>query len=508
MNNRRNGRTAFALIWAAIVALMSFPRFLPTGNPTFGNMTVLFWLVVVAASLCVVTSTGLAVIAMRKDLAELGFVSVWFFILSLLPLIHGITTPGILYPTNAAFGSAVFYAGPLASIALSPMLIRGRIGSAIARNWTTWCGGAAFAAIALAVTMLLTPDTITSPPPSSRWALAVALPTVFAAAGYSWRHLQFALISRQSRYLVMFFGFAFTGVANLVWVSPLPLGTTFWFAHLFDIGGVFCGTIGGILVYAQHRRTSSLLGPILATDPLVALDLGLDPSVNAYMEALNTKDSVTRDHALRAAESAILLATELRLPATRIRNTGIAAVLHDIGKLGIPDEIINKPGALTNDEFAVMKHHTTIGYTLLMENEGLRTVAPMVQAHHERIDGKGYPNRLVGEDIPLEARIVSVCDAYDAMAHDRPYRQGMGAERAAAILQEHAGSQWDPAVVKAMVSLVGRDLIRTEPTVLDHLGHDLESPTYDDVVCGCLASLPAEAANELLRHGIDQRVPA
>ena len=133
-----------------------------------------------------------------------------------------------------------------------------------------------------------------------------------------------------------------------------------------------------------------------------------------------------------------------------------AAALHDIGKAAVPDAILNKPGPLDDDEWAFMRRHTVIGERILDGAPALTAAARLVRSSHERFDGNGYPDKLAGADIPLGARIVAVCDAYDAMVSDRPYRSGMSSEQAVEELSRCAGTQFDPAVVDAFVVALTR----------------------------------------------------
>lgn len=153
-------------------------------------------------------------------------------------------------------------------------------------------------------------------------------------------------------------------------------------------------------------------------------------------------------------------------------------------------------------EWSVMSTHAAIGGDRTHANPGLRPAAAAVRAHHERVDGRGYPDGLKASEIPISARIVAVCDAYDAMAHDRPYGKGIGRDAALAILRENAGYQWDARIVAIFVGLVTADVIRTSPTTLDHLGRSLDSATSnshsDDGACGCLAALPESVAERVL----------
>ena len=132
----------------------------------------------------------------------------------------------------------------------------------------------------------------------------------------------------------------------------------------------------------------------------------------------------------------------------------MAAELHDVGKVAIPDAIINKPGPLDDDEWAFMRRHTLIGERIVAAAPALGAVAQLVRASHERWDGDGYPDAIAGEDIPLGARIVAVCDAYDAIVSDRPYRRGRSAAEAMVELHRCAGTQFDPAVVDAFAAVL------------------------------------------------------
>jgi diguanylate cyclase (GGDEF)-like protein len=174
-------------------------------------------------------------------------------------------------------------------------------------------------------------------------------------------------------------------------------------------------------------------------------------AVMLLAEALDLRDPSTALHSHTVGRLARLTAIELGLPEARVERVHAAGVLHDLGKLGIADAILHKPGKLNDAEWREMRRHPEIGARIL-EHAGMRDIAGWVRAHHERIDGHGYPERLAGEQIPLEARILSVADSYEAMIADRPYRAGMGAEAARAELVRCAGSQFDARVLSAFLS--------------------------------------------------------
>ena len=147
------------------------------------------------------------------------------------------------------------------------------------------------------------------------------------------------------------------------------------------------------------------------------------------------------------------LAKALDLSRAVIDDLALLAALHDIGKIAIPDDILNKPGPLTEEQWTIMKRHPEIGYRIARTSPELVSIAEYILSHHERWDGKGYPRGLVGENIPLPARLLSVADAFDAMTSDRPYRKAMSAQQALAELERNAGTQFDPDVVAAFVEM-------------------------------------------------------
>ena len=180
--------------------------------------------------------------------------------------------------------------------------------------------------------------------------------------------------------------------------------------------------------------------------------------VRAMSSAIDAKDPYTHGHSDRVARVAVRIAQELGCDAPTLRTIYMAGLLHDVGKIGIDDNVLRKPGKLTEAEYEHIKAHVEIGYRILRGLKKMGHVLPIVLHHHESWDGKGYPFGLQGTNIPYLARIVSVADAYDAMSSDRPYRKGMEDEKLDAIFRAGAGKQWDPEIVDAFFR--ARDDIR------------------------------------------------
>jgi putative nucleotidyltransferase with HDIG domain len=176
----------------------------------------------------------------------------------------------------------------------------------------------------------------------------------------------------------------------------------------------------------------------------------LGATVDVLAGTLSMRDDRTGSHSGRVVELACRVARLLRLEPEALRELAYAACLHDIGKVGVPDAVLRKPGPLDGAEWAVIEGHPEQGAELITRVPGLERVASIVRHHHERFDGCGYPDGLSGDDIPIESRILAVADAWAAMTEERPYRRLMGEAAAEAELCEHSGSQFDPQVVDAL----------------------------------------------------------
>jgi len=194
-------------------------------------------------------------------------------------------------------------------------------------------------------------------------------------------------------------------------------------------------------------------------------------SIKALAEALETKDVYTRGHSDRTVEHAVNMAKRLRLPESEVGKISYAAILHDIGKIGIPEQVLNKPTKLSPEEYELMKTHPAKGAEIIKHVKFLAPVVPLVRHDHERWDGNGYPDGLKGEAIPLGSRIVAVVDAYDAMTTDRIYRKAPGKEYAISELKKYAGTQFDPKLVELFIEILKEDrATKQDHAIPEHYG--------------------------------------
>jgi putative nucleotidyltransferase with HDIG domain len=180
-------------------------------------------------------------------------------------------------------------------------------------------------------------------------------------------------------------------------------------------------------------------------------------TIGVISDAVELQDSYTASHANEVAELAVRVGERLGVEGAELDRLRYGALLHDVGKIGIPAEILRKPGPLTDEERSRMDEHTAIGARMLERIPFLAPVAPLVRSAHERHDGGGYPDGLAGEQIPRGAMVIATCDAFHAMTSDRTYRKAMSVTAAEAELRDHAGTQFEPTVVEALLDeLAGR----------------------------------------------------
>ena len=180
---------------------------------------------------------------------------------------------------------------------------------------------------------------------------------------------------------------------------------------------------------------------------------GLEDAIQAIAATVEMRDPYTAGHQRQVAQLAAAIAAELGLPPERIHGIRLAGTVHDVGKVGVPAEILSKPGRLSTIEFDLIKQHPAIGYEILKDVEFPWPIAHMVRHHHERLDGSGYPDGLKGEQIQIDTRIIAVADVVEAMSSYRPYRPGLGIEKALAEIEEHSGELYDSQVVDACLRL-------------------------------------------------------
>jgi hypothetical protein len=250
--------------------------------------------------------------------------------------------------------------------------------------------------------------------------------------------------------------------AETIWISNSPSSP--WCAGFANLAIVAAPESAGWLIVA-NTRDGRALGPDIELMRTVASLIAAQRAnartyadlkellfgvVRALTSAIDAKDRYTSGHSERVARIAVRLGEELRLSPKERGDLYLMGLLHDVGKIGIHDELLKKPGKLSPEEYRQIQDHVKIGVYILSDLKKLSHLLPGVAHHHERVDGKGYPSGLAGKEIPLAARILAVADAYDAMSSTRPYRERRRPDEIESILRKGAGTQWDKDVVDAL----------------------------------------------------------
>jgi putative nucleotidyltransferase with HDIG domain len=204
--------------------------------------------------------------------------------------------------------------------------------------------------------------------------------------------------------------------------------------------------------------------------------------LDAMVTAVDNKDRYTRHHSEDVTEYALWIAEELGYSEGTQRVIRIGGLLHDVGKIGVPEDILRKPGKLSDEEYETMKRHTQLGTLIVGGVAGMESIIDIVRSHHERWDGKGYPDGLAGEDIPLLGRLLAVADAFSAMTTDRPYRRGLPWEVALSEIRKNIGTQFDPEMAKAFLATAakGRRAMARHPDSEHTASYETHDETHDE----------------------------
>jgi HD-GYP domain-containing protein (c-di-GMP phosphodiesterase class II) len=458
----RSARRGIAVVLLALLApqgtlllLRAVPALDPVLRSAVGHLVVVGAISACALAVAVAAATAAA---RGRDgslvLLALGCLAVGFLMLG-----HGLVTPGIGgRPANLWVGRLPVLAIAAFAACLLAAAWPQRPPAVWAGRWprgTLTAGGAALGLGLVAVSLWPAAGVGGRPLEGEariRLALmlgaAVVLLAVAAVHWWRWRlgsdRMQLALV-----------------VACLLSAGALlslQLGTlwrlSWWDYHAFLLAG-FAAAIYAVLTgYRRSRTLHDVLDGVFATDPMAHISRGYSETLRALIGAVEARDAYTHGHSARVAELAVGIGLRLGLRPEALRTLAEGAYLHDVGKVGIPDHVLNKPGALTDEERAWIQEHPIVGSDIVGRAPSLRDALSVIRQHHERYDGEGYPDGLAGKEISLAARIVAVADVWDALTSDRAYRPAWPPDRALRHLEAGRGSHFDPDCLDAFLALM------------------------------------------------------
>ena len=415
-------------------------------------MWVHFYGVGVSALVAAAAATVLTVVGAREGDTRTVVVGGGFALMATLLGVHGLATPGVLLGMNGLIkvtGAATLPVGAavMTLSSLPPFTSRFALRRVLAVE-----GVLAAGILVLSLLGALVP-TLVPGVPAPRSAAAISLFAVGLAlyGALAVRAMNTFLLTRRAADFAVVLGIVLlaAGLYGALILTFMDLG--WWLGHIFELLGIV--VVGASLVYdlRRGRRSRALVGDLRAAELVAAEEAFLGARVRALMVRLGAKDTSTEEHTRRVATLAVEIGEQLGLSPSRLRSLAIGGLLHDIGKLSVPESILQKPAALDDGEYAEVKLHPERGRELLNELGGFdETVGRLVLDHHERLDGTGYPRGLEGDDLDLPTRILAVCDVYDALVSARVYRPAWEHERALALLHDEANVAFDVRCIEAL----------------------------------------------------------
>ena len=415
-------------------------------------MWVHFYGVGVSALVATAAAVVLTTVGAREGDARTVIVGGGFALMAALLAVHGLVTPGVLVGMNGLIsvtGAATLPVGAAVMTLSALPAFTGRY--AIPRVLVVEAVlGAAI--VVLSLLGALVPSLVPGVP-APRSAAAIVLFAVGLAlyGALAVRAMNTFLLTRRAADFAVVLGIVLlaAGLYGALILTFMDLG--WWLGHIFEMLGIV--VVGASLVYdlRRGRRSRTLVGDLRAAELVAAEEAFLGARVRALMVSLGAKDTSTEEHTRRVAMLAVELGEQLGLSPGRLRSLAIGGLLHDIGKLSVPESILNKPGSLDDDEYGVIKLHPERGRELLSELGGFdEAVARLVLDHHERLDGTGYPRGIEGAELDIATRILAVCDVYDALVSPRVYRPAWPQDRALALLRDESHVAFDARCVDAL----------------------------------------------------------
>jgi HD-GYP domain-containing protein (c-di-GMP phosphodiesterase class II) len=448
-------------ILGAPLALLVVLLLVPAWDKTTGaTLDFHFWVVSLTALAAAVACAF--VVGLTESLREtrLLFLGLAFLSIASIFAVHGLGTPGHIHDEAYAELAVSSWLSVLAGgffIALSVIDLPEPVEEWLKRN-----GAAVFSAVALAAGLYIGLSFVAEGwmgfiPYQERWLQLASSAFVMGLLAFAaWRYFQAFLFARQPSQWAM--------VCVLVLLMEVQLSMTFgryWLMSWWLYHGMYALTfviLFGAWAYEGLRagNLKVIADGLSMRDAVAQLNHGYSQPIAELVDAIEWKDLYTLGHVRRVASFSVMIGKELGLSTLDLRALALGAQMHDVGKIGVPDRILTKPGPLTSEEFAIIQEHVARGYEIAQNTKALHVAVDAIHYHHEKFDGTGYPEGLKGEAIPLHARIVAVADAYDAMTSGRVYQPAVNHEAAFAEMRRCAGTHFDSTCIEAFATAMSK----------------------------------------------------
>lgn len=464
----RNWRLTFIGLGAVVVALAPILAFhylvhRPAIDPVLRVPHQHFSIVSVASLLAGLIAVAIGFAGRRQRNIEVTFLALAFMSLALLFSIHGLSTPGFLLPATklpgiaaqvSIFVTAVWFGLSSLSSDSPAVVYLSRWQGVLLPLWALILTAVGTVSLVRPALGNLVP--VNSPP--LVWPMAIVTMTILLVATIRyWRSYTYSRFPLQ---LAIVYAGGWLTAAQWIMINGTVWRLSWWLYHFLFVAATVALIVGILLQYAQGTSLVSAARGLFLTDPVERLNAGLSNSVHALIVATEARDPYTAGHAYRVTLSAVRLGEAMGLSGEMLRALAQGGVMHDVGKIEVPDLILNKPGSLSPEERRIVERHPVTGYTMCKRLGFMRDELDVIRHHHERWDGMGYPDRLAGDHIPLLARVLAIADVYDAVTSARSYRGPWSHEQARVYIIEQAGRQFDPHCVEVWSKLTAGGPIR------------------------------------------------
>ena len=453
----------------AVVPVVSIIAF--GGIHVMPPMWVHFYGVGVSAVVATAAAVVLTTVGARESDSRTVIVGGGFALMASLLAVHGLVTPGVIVGNNGLIALTGAATLPVGGVVLTLAALPAFGGERAIPRVLALEAAVGAAIVVLSVLGAAIPHLVpVMPAPRSAAAIVMFAIGLAVFGALAVRAMHTFLLTRRFADLAVVMGIVLLAVAlySALFLSFMDLG--WWLGHVFELAGIV--VVGASLVYDLRRggRSRALVGDLRASELVASEEAFLCARVRALMVDLAEKDTSTEEHTRRVATLAVELGEQLGLSAARLRSLATGGLLHDIGKLSLPTAILQKPGALDDEEYEIVKLHPERGRDLLNELGGFdESVTRLVLDHHERLDGSGYPRGIAGDSLDVATRILAVCDVYDALVSDRVYRHAWSREEALALLRRESGTAFDGRCVDAL------EQVLTGPVVQDRAEAGLQA---------------------------------
>jgi putative nucleotidyltransferase with HDIG domain len=454
----RHGTYALPLLAAGACAALppALIHFVSRDQVMFGGEAH-FWSVVLSAAVATAAGIALSAAGARRRDARAVLVGTAFTVMASLLVVHGVASPGFIVEMNGVVALTGAATLPVGGVILALSALPATRGPRAVRPLLVLQGVLMVGVIGLGLSAIWLPQLVPSVP-DPRTAPAVAT-LVVGLAFYgvlTLRAFRTVVLTRRRADLAVFVGLVWLAGALVPALMLTYMDLAWWLGHGLEVAGVLL--VGAPVAADLYRSSPSrpLAGDLRGAELVAAEEAYLGSQVGSLSRLLAEKDEYTEGHTRRVALLAVEVGEELGIAAARLRELAIGGLLHDIGKLSVPDEILKKPAALDDGEFEVVKRHPSRGDALLRELGFGAGVRRLVRDHHERLDGGGYPHGAAARDLSLETRVLTVCDVYDALCSERVYRDAWTHEQAIALLRDETDTAFDRRCVAALERVVAR----------------------------------------------------